>query len=177
MIPLLRHLSYLLLVLVLCASCGRESSSEERSNERVIPFRKDGKLTFVRSGQEILTIDVEIAETDSARGRGLMQRRSLPDRSGMLFIFESERPQSFWMGNTPLALDLIFVDSDSQIVDIDKYNRPYDPTSIVSDAPAQYVVEVPAGFVDRHGISETNGVRWQRGEDIANSAHAEPGAN
>lgn len=127
-----------------------------------IPFRKDGTLTFVREGEDVLTIDIEIAETDSARQRGLMQRSSLPEKSGMLFIFDREEPQGFWMGNTPLGLDLMFVDADSQIVDIDKYNKPYDPSTIASDAPAQYVVEVPAGFADTHGISETDRVRWNR---------------
>lgn len=158
---LMRHFPCILAVLTLVAACGGESNSDRRANERVIPFRKDGTLTFVRNDDD-LTIDIEIAESDSARERGLMQRERLPERSGMLFIFESEGPRSFWMGNTPLGLDLIFVDADSQIVDIDKYNQPYNPSSIVSDAPAQYVVEVPAGFTDRHGISETQRIRWER---------------
>ena len=142
---------------------GGETEPPPDSDEgTAIPFRRDGSLTFVRGGEEVVSIDIEIAETDSARQRGLMQRESLPEQSGMLFIFDREEPQGFWMGNTPLSLDLIFVDADSQIVDVDKYNRPYDPSTIASDAPAQFVVEVPAGFADTYGISETGRVRWRR---------------
>jgi hypothetical protein len=153
---------YVVALLVLVAACGDDTVQEPPPDSTNIAFRKDGTLTFLRNEEEIATINIEIAESDSARTRGLMQRTSLPDMSGMLFIFAREEPQSFWMGNTPLALDLIFVDSDSQIVDIDKYNKPYSSASIVSDAPAQYVVEVPAGFADMSGISESHRVRWTR---------------
>src|SRR5690554_7281945 len=74
------------------------------ADEEVIPFRRDGSLSFIRDGEEQLQIEIEIADTDSARTRGLMQRESLPERSGMLFIFDDEAPRGFWMANTPLAL-------------------------------------------------------------------------
>ena len=163
----MKSFPFILILLTILASsgCGSENaeSADPTADLPAIPFRQDGTLTFLSNGDEIVTIDIEIADTDSARQRGLMQRASLPDRSGMLFIFERQQPQSFWMGNTPLGLDLMFVNTDSQIVDIDKYNKPYDPSSIASDAPARYVVEVPAGFSDTWGISETNRVRWKRG--------------
>ena len=152
-------------LLLLFAGCSDDTMREQLPDDANIAFRKDGTLTFVRNGEDVATIDIEIAESDSARTRGLMQRTSLPEMSGMLFIFAREEPQSFWMGNTPLALDLIFVNSDSQIVDIDKYNKPYSSESIVSDAPAQYVVEVPAGFTDMHGISESDRVKWSRSDN------------
>lgn len=150
--------------LLLATGCGGGNAEPPAdSNEGpAIAFRRDGSLTFLRGGEEVVSIDIEIAETDSARQRGLMQREALPEQSGMLFIFEREEPQGFWMGNTPLSLDLIFVDADSQIVDVDKYNRPFDPSTIASDAPAKFVVEVPAGFADTYGISETDRVRWRR---------------
>ena len=152
--------------LVVLGACEGDGPSASNGNgdqdEETIPFRKDGELTFLRSGGEELTIDIEIAESDSARERGLMQRTSLPDMSGMLFIFRSEEIQSFWMANTPLALDLIFVNADSQIVDIDKYTTPFSSESIVSDEPARYVIEVQAGFADTHGITAGEGVRWRR---------------
>jgi uncharacterized membrane protein (UPF0127 family) len=130
------------------------------TEEPTIPFRTDDQLDFLREGEAYLTIDIEIAATDSARTRGLMQRKGLPERSGMLFVFDFEEPQSFWMANTPLALDLMFVNADSQIVDIAKYARPLSPDPISSKAPAQYVIEVPAGFTDAQGIIETDRVRW-----------------
>jgi uncharacterized membrane protein (UPF0127 family) len=169
--PCLPPLLLLLLPLLLLAACTEEASrradDDAAADAHTIPFRKDGTLDFLRDGEAYLTIDIEIAETDSARTRGLMQRDGLPERSGMLFRFQQERIQSFWMANTPLALDILFVDADSQIVDIAKYARPLSPDQIVSADPARYVVEVPAGFTDTHGITETDHVRWRRtdGED------------
>lgn len=156
-------LATLAIVLSACGDWGQEPENGGLDGEP-IPFRKDGELTFLRDGAENVTIEIEIAESDSARERGLMQRDSLPDLGGMLFIFPREETQSFWMANTPLALDLIFVDSDSQIVDIDKYTRPFSTGSIASDAPARYVIEVKAGFSDTHGITEGDRVRWRRME-------------
>ena len=91
-----------------------------------------------------------------------MQRPSLPEKSGMLFLFERETMQIFHMSNTPLALDLLFTGSDSTVVDIDKYNRPFTSKLIRSDVPAQYVIEVPAGFADQYGLVEGERVRWIR---------------
>ena len=127
-----------------------------------IPFRQDGTLDFILDGEPVVSIAIEIADTDSARARGLMQRTSLPDRSGMLFVFEREEPQGFWMANTPLSLDLAFVNADSQIVHVAKYTRPLSDDLIPSEAPALYVVEVPAGFADTYGISEDMTVQWKR---------------
>ncbi|HET6566647.1 MAG TPA: DUF192 domain-containing protein [Rhodothermales bacterium] len=126
-----------------------------------IPFRNDGTLTFLRGEQEIVTIDVEIAQTDSARERGLMQRKSLPAKSGMLFIFDRPEVQTFWMANTPLPLDMFFVNTDSVIVNVARYTRPYSSDEVSSIDPALYVVEVPAGFADNYGITESNQVRWE----------------
>ena len=171
----MRYLCLFLLAAAIFAACGGEPSSrggrpandsyaDGADRDDGIPFRDDGDLTFLQGDKEIVTIDVEFAESDSARVRGLMQRLSLPEKSGMLFLFEREAMQTFHMANTPLALDLLFVDSDSMIVDIDKYNRPFTSAHIPSDAPAQYVIEVPAGFADIYGLREGERVRWIRHE-------------
>ena len=81
---------------------------------------------------------------------------------GMLFIFDQQQPQSFWMANTPLSLDMFFVDRDSQIVDIARYTRPLSPESVVSAAPARFVVETSAGYADSRGITEGVRVTWER---------------
>ena len=153
-------------LLVGCGDMGGRDGDDTGEPAVTIPFRKDGELTFFAGDDtEIVTIDIEIADSDSSRQRGLMQRDSLAERAGMLFIFPIQETQSFWMANTPLALDLIFVDADSQIVDIAKYTRPYSTRSIVSAAPARYVIEVRAGFCDTYGISEGQTVRWMRTVD------------
>jgi uncharacterized protein len=162
----MRSLLALFLILAL-AACGeprddRAASSGVDESGEVLPFRHDGELEFIRDNEAFLDIAIEIADTDEARTRGLMQRESLPDRSGMLFIFDDVAPRSFWMANTPIALDIMFVSADSQIVTVRKYTRPFSPQSVASTDPAQFVVEVPAGFSDTHGILEGDRIRWTR---------------
>lgn len=153
----------LIFILVSCRDETPGEAPEQRSPS--IPFENEGTLTFLRDAEELVTIDIEIADNDSARTRGLMQRESLPERAGMFFIFDREEPQSFWMANTPLALDIMFVNADSEIVHIAKYTRPLSPQSVSSHQPAKYVIETRAGFSDTYGITESDHVTWQRLED------------
>lgn len=162
--------SHLLWALLLVASttaaaCGQQpSDTAPPIPPPQIPFEAEGELVFYRSGAPVDTIQIEIADTDSARVRGLMQREGLPPQTGMLFVFDVEEPQSFWMANTPLSLDMFFVDADSEIVSIKKYTRPLSPESVVSDAPARFVIETPAGYADSRGITEGVRVAWERFE-------------
>jgi uncharacterized membrane protein (UPF0127 family) len=152
-----------LIVLPGCES-GPESSAPPASADTLtIPFDKEGTLAFIQDADSVVTIDLEIAETDSARQRGMMQRDGFPsETSGMLFPFPREQERSFWMANTPVALDIFFVNADSQIVRIAKYTTPNSSENIDSEEPAQYVVETPAGFADSYGLLEGDRVRWTR---------------
>ena len=151
------------------SACGRSgdspSADAEADTTETIPFTTEGRLAFIQDGDSTATIDIEIAETDSARERGMMQREGFPsDRSGMLFLFPKEQPRSFWMSNTPVALDILFVNADSQVVTIAKYTTPFSSEHYRSGDPAQFVAEVPAGFADSHGILEGDRIRWRRVE-------------
>lgn len=155
------RLTLLLLPALLLLGACREDT--DRVIQTDVAFQNEGTLTFLRDdGSAVTTIDIEVAETPQERARGLMQRRSLPPRSGMLFLFEEPDSLSFWMRNTPLPLDIIFVSPDSQIVNIAKRTRPFSDDYIRSTDIAQYVVEVRAGFTDRAGITEGLRVRWRR---------------
>ena len=147
-----------------CGRSGDSSSADaETDTTETIPFTTEGRLAVIQDGDSTVTIDIEIADTDSARQRGMMQREGFPnDRSGMLFIFDEEQPRSFWMSNTPVALDIIFVSADSQIVNIAKYTTPFSNERYRSGDPAQYVLETPAGFADSHGLLEGDRLRWRR---------------
>lgn len=126
-------------------------------------FRKDGTLEFVRpDGSVIRSIDVEIAEDPSTRQQGLMYRRKMTLGEGMLFLFPTADDRSFWMANTPIPLDIMFVGPDSQIVNIARRTRPMSQEFIESTAPTQYVVEVRGGFSDRYDITDSTRIRWQR---------------
>ncbi len=122
-----------------------------------------GKLNFLSSSGEIVTtIDIEFAENDETRAKGLMERRQLPLSQGMLFVFPEPDSLSFWMANTSIPLDIIFVDADSGIVNIAKRATPLSREYIRSTDLAQYVVEVRGGFSDRYGIDTTASIQWTK---------------
>lgn len=133
------------------------------SNKTVYSFTKEGELSFNDAkGNLITSIDVEIADTDEQRQLGLMYRDKMDKNQGMLFIFDKEAPQAFWMHNTILPLDIIYVNSKSEIVHIVKNAKPFDDTSLPSVKPAQFVVEVNAGYCDKFGIKVGDKIVWRR---------------
>ncbi len=126
-------------------------------------FKKEGELYLVKStGDTIRKIDIEIADVESERTIGLMHRRSMPDTQGMLFIFEQERPRSFWMRNTLIGLDIMYVRADGEIESIAKYCIPKYEKSIPSRGPALYVLEVIEGFCDIHGVEVGDRIDFKR---------------
>lgn len=95
-----------------------------------------------------------MADDTSERNHGLMDVRDLPQSKGMLFIFEKNEPRSFWMANTPLPLDIIFVNTDGEIVRIHHSTQPFSEENYTSGQPAKYVIEVNAGYCISHDIQE-----------------------
>ncbi len=167
LIPLSCSLWAVLFALLLAGSLGCTRSDENNPSAtdttETIPFDHEGNLAFIQDGDSTVTVEIEIAETDSSRERGMMEREGFPsDTSGMLFVFDDERHRRFWMANTPVALDLFFINADSQVVSLSKYASPNSPDGIRSGYPAQYVLETPAGFADQYGIVEGDRVRWRR---------------
>ena len=162
----LRHLCFTNALFVLCTivllhGCN-ESSSNSSTTGTEIPFTPTGLLELINpDGAVITSIAIEIAQGDSARARGLMDRTSLPNRGGMLFFDEEERQQTFWMKNTLIPLDIIFIDADSQVVSVSKNTRPLSEDRVSSTGPAQFVLEVKAGFADSYKIDSTTAVRWR----------------
>lgn len=101
--------------------------------------------------------EVELAVTPAERARGLMFRESLPAGRGMLFVFESEQPLSFWMRNTSVPLSIAYIDSNGVITDILDM-EPFDLTSVPSSRPARYALEVNRGEFRKKGIRPGNRV-------------------
>ena len=125
--------------------------------------RPDGKLDFMgRDGSKVVTIIIEIAETAEERRIGLMGRASLPMTNGMLFVFEQAELRYFWMYDTPASLDIIFVDPEKRIIHIAESTLPMSTQTYGSQFPAQYAVEVPAGFVKFFKIKTGMRIQWQR---------------
>lgn len=88
---------------------------------------------------------VEVVDTPDSRAQGLMFRQSLDANAGMLFDFKEVRETSFWMRNTFIPLDMIFVAPDGKVETVHVNARPHDPTSISSGVPVQFVLEIPGG--------------------------------
>jgi len=99
------------------------------------------------------TCTVEVAATEPQRAKGLMFRDAMAADQGMLFIFDGESERHFWMKNTPLPLDIIFISSTGQIVSIAADTTPYSEKVIPSHAPAEFVLELNAGTAARLGIA------------------------
>lgn len=104
---------------------------------------------------------VEIADTSPLRSRGLMWRSELPDGNGMLFIFPAQVVQSFYMRNTFIPLDMIFIDRDFQVVGVVQWAEPQTLTSRVVAQPSLYVLEVPGGWASRNGVRAGSSVELE----------------
>ena len=120
-------------------------------------FKKEGELTFLKN-QEKLTI--EIADNEAETTQGLMYRRTMPDSCGMVFIFADSQPRNFWMKNTYLPLDILFLDESKKIVTIQANRTPFSEEQIPSFENAKYVLEVNAGYCKRKGIEKGDAVKW-----------------
>ena len=110
-------------------------------------------------------IHAELAQTEVQWERGLMFRQSMPADSGMLFVFPSEAPQSFWMKNTKIPLDVIFISTAGKIVDIKNNFQPCltaDCPSYTSVASAQYVLEINGGLAQKNSIKIGDFVRIEK---------------
>lgn len=159
--PLLVKIGIATVALIIVLVFVLNNCQDETTNMHYYKFKKEGELTFVDSLENpIVKIDIEIADNDYERQLGLMNRQSMEEMQGMLFIFPQERFQSFWMLNTLFSLDIIFVNSNKEIVTIHKNTTPLSEQSYPSTEPAQYVVEVNAGFCDRHNIKLGDKIFW-----------------
>lgn len=118
-------------------------------------FKKEGELKFLDSlKNEKVKINIEIADDNLQRQLGLMFRKEMNEFNGMLFIFDVEEPQSFWMHNTFIPLDMMFVDANNKIVTIQHAVQTLSDQSYASTKPAKYVVEVNLGFTEKYDIKE-----------------------
>lgn len=143
----------LLLFFTACSNSDRSEPIAEQQ-ERELNYTSEVHFLSQDGTRTISTVQVAVADDDDSRSEGLMNVHHMPADAGMLFIFEEDGPRSFWMANTPLSLDIIFVNSDFEIVRIHRNTQPYSHEQYRSEAPAKYVVEVNAGYTMLHDITE-----------------------
>lgn len=106
----------------------------------------------IRDPGSLLRFQVEIADTPDERSRGLMERRSMPRYSGMLFVYPDEEPVAFWMRNTLIPLDMLFFDGTGTLVHVHENAEPLDETPIPGGQAIRYVLELNGGLSETLGI-------------------------
>ncbi|WP_194766044.1 DUF192 domain-containing protein [Tamlana sp. I1] len=145
--PFLLFLSFLLTF----SSCKEDKKSIKQTE---VTFTKEGELSIIKAADSTkINLDIEIADTDFDVQTGLMYRDAMKRNHGMLFVFEDEQERYFYMKNTKIALDLIYINADKTIVSFQENAKPFDESSLPSNAPAKYVLEVNAGLVSAWGLS------------------------
>lgn len=129
------------LVLMAC-----QAGQTEPTNSQQLP-----QIT-IQTAAGSVPVFVELARTPEERARGLMFRQELAQNRGMLFVYEQDEILSFWMKNTAISLDILFIDPFGKITFIAQNTTPFSLEAIVPTEPCRYALEVNAGFVGRHHI-------------------------
>ena len=116
----------------------------------------------IRTQHGPVRLKVEIAGDENSREYGLMFRKHMADDHGMIFDFPDVQPRSFWMKNTLIPLDMLFVGADGRIVSIAKQAKPLDETAVGSYFPARAVIEINGGLAEKLGIQAGDQVQDAR---------------
>lgn len=115
------------------------------------PTAIEGQRKVVRINDT--SIEVDVVDTPETRAMGLSGRKTLPENTGMLFIFDSPIRDGFWMKDMRFAIDIVWIDEQYRIVDIDREVSPDTfPQIFYSNSLVKYVLELPAGFTSQHFI-------------------------
>jgi uncharacterized membrane protein (UPF0127 family) len=140
-------------ILLVCAHWPAAGALAQDASPEIV------QLT-VEAGANTYRFAVEVADDGAERSQGLMFRERLADDAGMLFLYPDERPRTFWMKNTPLPLDIIFIAADGRVVHVAADARPFDETLIPSIEPAQAALEIRGGLAAMLGIGPGALVTW-----------------
>ncbi|MFD2101372.1 DUF192 domain-containing protein [Flagellimonas iocasae] len=143
-------------------ACKTESKREIKTE--MVTFKKEGDLSILKVGTDsiISNFDIEIADTEYETQTGLMYRSSMEENQAMLFIFPTEAMHSFYMKNTEFPLDIIYIDGNQKIASFQKNAQPYDESSLPSNVPVKYVLEVNAGLSDQIGLQVGDSISFTR---------------
>ena len=157
-----RFLAGLLPVFLLYAATVPASTAEGQA--MILPIHPARLIAETDQGER--SFSIEIADDGEERARGLMFRQSMADDHGMLFVFEQSRPLSFWMKNTPMPLDLLFIADDGRVIAI-LPGEPYSTAAIGPGEPARFVLELKAGTAQKSGIAVGDRLRHPEIDRVA----------
>lgn len=140
------------LLLASCPHNGKNKSRPGSGTQESALKPMDRGVVVLSPGGRTVRVAVEVARTDAQVQRGLMFRKTLGDNDGMLFIFHHDREHTFWMKNTYVALDMIFIDKDLKVAGVVHDAEPMTTTGRTVGKPSRYVLEVNATFAKKHDI-------------------------
>ena len=141
------------------ASAPSSSASGTAAGAQASP--EDARVVLMPAGGAPVTVKVEIARTEAERRRGLMFRQHMDANAGMLFLFDEPSQLSFWMRNTYIPLDMIFIEPNLRVLGIVENAEPMTDSSRSVPGVSQYVLEVNAGFSRQHGLGPGMAVRFE----------------
>jgi uncharacterized membrane protein (UPF0127 family) len=149
---------------VLLSLSGCKEDQKTPMDATPISFTKEGVLEILSADTDSVraVLDIELAQTDYEIQTGLMYRKSMGEKEGMFFVFPDETPHSFYMKNTLIALDILFIDKDLKIVNIHRNATPLNESGIPSAGPVQYVLEINAGLSDRWKLAPGDRIRYEK---------------
>jgi uncharacterized membrane protein (UPF0127 family) len=157
----MRRVSLIILGLYsLLTSCKPDQEKEMRSRDWT--FEPEATLHLINKNNDtIKSLQVELADTDYSIQLGMMYRDELTEDQGMLFVFKEATPRFFYMKNTDIPLDIIFVTTDKLVDSYSLNAQPKDETLLKSSGAAQYVLEVKSGMVEKWGLTEGTRLTWE----------------
>jgi uncharacterized membrane protein (UPF0127 family) len=161
--PILNLLPFpLLLALAACSPQVGEPSPSPAAQSTVHPISGLDviPLTVTPAGGQAHALRVEVARTPQEQAHGLMFRTEMGADEGMLFPYDSPRILSFWMKNTVISLDIVFIGPDRRVINVSDHAVPYSETPLTSDSPAIAVLELNAGRAEALGIARGTKVDW-----------------
>ena len=160
--------SYFHLFIFMLSSCLFYSTSvisEKPGHLDDLVGWREGSVTIQIQANKSIEFEVLIAQSNKERRQGLMHIESMKNNEGMLFIFEPERNVSMWMRNTPMTLDMIFINKKGRIINIAKNTTPYSTRGISSGGSIHRVLEINGGLSDRMNIKNGDLVKLNLKED------------
>jgi len=148
---------------VLVFSC-KQDKKHSKVTRVEIAFKKEGELSLLKASNDSLIqkLNIEIADDAYQTETGLMYRSHIEDNQGMLFIFPDSQYRYFYMRNTEIPLDIIYIDKDLSIVSIQKNAKPHDETSLPSEGPAKYVLEIKAGLSTAWNLQKGDKIQFSK---------------
>lgn len=154
-------LSILTCIFFSLTSCKKEVKTISHTE---VSFKKEGDLIIFKtiSDSTKIDLDIEIADNEYEIQTGLMYRTSMNPNQGMLFIFDDSKERFFYMKNTKIPLDLIFINEDKKIVSFQKNAKPFDESSLPSNLPSKYVLEINAGLVDSWNLNVGDSISFSK---------------